>query len=162
MENKNWKLYYEPVAEFIGNLVAMYERIKDLDYATDDEDCKCYYQIQDRVDDLYNLKQDAYESRYENDNYDDLDYAIGATEYPLWRIHNTDELMDCIKWIQSKFWVSWMARAVSWLDDTWLYVFDDTYNTYSNFGYDTVKDTIADILSNLDFDTKFLFNNNKD
>ena len=157
MENKNWKLYYEPVAEFIGNLVAMYNRIKDLDMAIEDEDCKCYYQICERVDNLQTLCDNEYETRYENDHYDDLKDAIEATEYPLWNIHNTDYLMDSIKWMQSKFWVSHVARAISGLDDTGLYVFDDTYNTYDNFWYDTVKDIIVDILSNLDFDTKVLF-----
>lgn len=158
MENKNWKLYYEPVAEFIGNLVAMYERIKDFNITYGDWDIKCYHQINERVAELEYLREESRGLRYENDHYDELDYAIGATEYPLWKIHNTDELMDCIKWIQSKFWVGWMARAVSWLDDTWLYVFDDTYNTYSNFWYDSVCDIIVDILSNLEFDTKVLFN----
>lgn len=158
MENKNWKLYYEPVAEFIGNLVAMYNRIKDLDMAIEDEDCKCYYQICERVDNLQTLCDNEYETRYENDHYDDLKDAIEATEYPLWKIHDTDYFMDCIKWMQSKFWVSHIARATSGLDDTWLYVFDDTCNTYDNFGYDSVKDIIVDILSNLEFDTKVLFN----
>lgn len=156
--NKELKLYCEPVAEFIGNLVCMYQRIKDYDIALDDEDCKCYYQICDWINDLYLTKENYENERYKNDIYDDIEKAIDIADDSIRLIHDTDTLMDSLARLKLHRWVSWLSKAISWLDDTWLYLFDETYNTYSNFWYDTVKNLIINILSWLDYDYKFLYN----
>lgn len=137
------KLYPQEVVDVLEELKRIYEDVNS------ENDVESYWKIVWLQDKLVDWMNKYYESRYENDIYDDIEKCFNAFVNQTERISNTELLLSTLPWIQYNFWVSGMARAVTWLDDTGLYVFDETYNTYSNFGSDTVKDIIENILDYL-------------